>query len=114
MKRTNIKKENREKYSGNEVKRYIGAVSEEFRGHVKVVAEQYLDIKNTLNSHTEAIGEIKGTLNSHTEMIAKVMENIEILKGDMGEVKNDLKQKVGRSEFVTLERRVRLLESKVK
>lgn len=121
MKKGETKKEKREEYSGNDVKRYVGAISEEFRGYVKAVAEQYGDVKRKLDthsekldSHTKILDSHTVTLNSHTEMIAKMMENIEILKGDMSEVKNDLKQKIDRHEFVTLERRVRVLESKVR
>ena len=107
MRKVKSKEIKRERYTGDDVKRYVGVVSEEFRGYVKAVAEQYRGVDRKLDVHKEI-------LDSHTEMIAKMMENIEILKGDMGEVKNDLTQKIDRHEFGTLERRVRLLESKVR
>src|SRR3989338_4142301 len=65
----NTRKKSAAKYSGDDVKRYIGAVSEEFRGHVKAVAEQYSDIKRTLDSHTETLNSHTKTLDSHTEIL---------------------------------------------
>ncbi|KKU76301.1 MAG: hypothetical protein UY03_C0039G0004 [Parcubacteria group bacterium GW2011_GWA2_47_64] len=115
-------------YSGGDVKRYLGILKEHFDDKVAVVSEQFVDVRRDiagvkstldshtqiLDSHTEKLNSHTGKLDSHTEMIGKIMTDIEILKGDMSEVKNDLKQKINRNEFVSLERRVRLLESKVK
>src|SRR3989344_2802270 len=111
----NTRKKSAAKYSGDDVKRYIGAVSEEFRGHVKAVAEQYSDIKRTLDSHTEILNSHTKTLdshgrilhshteilnshtktldshdrilNSHTEMIGKLMEDTAIIKSDIEFIK---------------------------
>ncbi|HBV01554.1 MAG TPA: hypothetical protein DEF00_04185 [Candidatus Taylorbacteria bacterium] len=43
-----------------------------------------------------------------------VKSDIEVIKSDIGVIKTDLKQKVDRSEFAVLERRVLRLESKVR
>ena len=80
-------------YSGDEVKRYVGVIAEEFRGHVKTVGEQYAAL---------------------AEMVGKTMENVEILKGDMDIVKSGFKQKLDYNEFSALQRRVRILETKIK
>jgi len=113
-------------YSSDDVKRYIGAVTEKYEDGLKVLGEGIMDIKSTQDLHTKI-------LESHTEMVGQLMEDVTILKEDvsvlkkdvgilkedvsvlkedMGEVKNDLKIKLDRSEFVSLERRVRVLESK--
>jgi len=74
-----------------DMKRYMGALKEEFESRVAVIAEQYKDIK--------------GTLNSHTEMIGQVLVEID-------DIKDRLKQKVDYADFVKLEKRVRALEVK--
>lgn len=95
-----ILKEQREEYQ-----RYLDVLKEDFDGKVKLIAEQYDSIKETLNSHTE-------TLNSHTEMIASTKEDIEIMKVDIAFIKNGLKKKVDAEEFEALETRVAILEAK--
>jgi hypothetical protein len=73
-----IKKENNrmlKKYT-NEVKRYIRILGDDFDKKVKAIAEQYLEIKKTLNTHTE--------------MIASTQEAIEIIKLDIQFIKNSL------------------------
>lgn len=89
----NILTEQREEYQ-----HYIGVLKEDFDSKVEVIAEQYTDIKNTLDEHTEMTSSIQG--------------NIEIIKLDIEFIKNELKKKVDRDEFAALERRVALLESK--
>ncbi|MBI1754817.1 hypothetical protein HYR65_00860 [Candidatus Azambacteria bacterium] len=111
-----------------DVKRHISTLSEDFKNQVKIVAEQYVDIKKdigrikeTLDSHTE-------TLNAHTEMIGSMKEDIEVMKVDIATTKTDveiiktdvefikggLKKKVDYDEFAALERRLVLVESKVR
>lgn len=88
-----------------EINRHQNILYEKFQGEVKVIAEQYTDIRNTLDEHTQI-------LDSHTEMISSIKEDIEIIKLDIEFIKNDLKKKVDRDEFAALERRLALLESK--
>ena len=45
-------------------------------------------------------------------MIGSIKEDIEIMKVDIAFIKNGLKEKVDRDEFVALEKRVILLEAK--
>ncbi len=100
-----MSKMKKETYSTDEVRRYIGAVSEQFQDGIKVIGEQYHDLKRdikrideTLNSHTE-------TLNSHTGMIGQIMIQLE-------EIRGELKQKVDYRDFAKLERRVAVLEAR--
>jgi len=125
-----------------EVNRHQNILYEKFHGEVKVIAEQYTDIKNTLDehteildSHTEMIGSMKTDikiikdnldehtrilgehtrmLGEHTEMIGSMKTDIEIIKTNIEFIKNSLKRKVDLEEFETLEKRVRLLESRIK
>ena len=85
--------------SDEDMKRHIGALSEDFQSKVAFIAEQYGDIKKELSSHTEMIGDLS--------------ENMEIVKTNIEFIKNELKKKVDYDEFISLERRVRLLEEKV-
>jgi hypothetical protein len=93
------------KKSNADIKRYTGALSEEFQGHVKVIAEQHLDIKKDIK-------DIKSTLGSHTEMIGKLAVDMEIVKTNVETIKGDLKRKVDYDEFLKLERRVSAIEAK--
>ncbi|TSC96589.1 MAG: hypothetical protein Athens071426_149 [Parcubacteria group bacterium Athens0714_26] len=86
--------------------RHLGVIIENVDDKVSLLAEQYGDIKKTLDSHTEI-------LNSHTEMIVKNTEDIEIIKSDTSFIKNSLKVKVDLEEFKYLEQRVSLLEKKL-
>ena len=96
------------------MKRYLGALHEEHMAGLKAMGEQFLDV-------TRRFDGIDKTQRSHTEMIGKlavdmevVKSDIEVIKSDISIIKTDLKQKVDRTEFVTLERRVMRLESKVR
>ena len=78
--------------------RSLGVLIEHVDGHVGLIAEQYGDIKKTLNNHTEMIGSIK--------------TDIEIIKEDISFIKGGLKRKVDAEEFSFLEKRVALLEKR--
>lgn len=85
--------------------RHIGVLVEATNHEVKLIAEQYGDIKSE-------IGGIKKTLDSHTEMIGNLAVNLEIVKSDIEFMKHSLKRKVDVEEFSALERRVALLEKR--
>ena len=76
-------------HSDDDVKRYVGAVTEQFTDGLKALGEQYFDIKKSLNSHTEMIGDILVRLE---------------------ESKNEFKQKVDYKDFAKLQVRVAHLE----
>ena len=99
------KKQSRKKLGGHEDIRHLGVLIERVDDNVKLVAEQYGDIKKD-------IGSIKDTLNSHTEMIGKLTIDMAIVKEDVEFIKSGLKKKVDADEFAALERRVLLLEKR--
>ena len=85
--------------------RGIGVILESLDGKISLVAEQYGDIKTTLDAHTK-------TLALHTEMIGALTIDMAIVKEDVEFIKNSLKRKVDVEEFAALERRVALLEKR--
>jgi hypothetical protein len=118
-----------------EYQRYLGVIKEDFNSKVEIVAEQYLDIKKTLDSHTKILDSHTKildshtktldshtkildshtkTLESHTEMIVSIKEDVEIIKLDIEFIKNELRKKVNWDEFAALEKRVALVESRIK
>lgn len=115
--------------------RRLGVVIEGVNENVKLIAEQYGDIKKdirsikeTLDSHSATLASHTETLASHTEMIGSIKEDVEVMKTDIAETKTDvtiiksdiefikggIKKKVDYDEFIALERRMTLLESKVR
>lgn len=125
-----------------DIKRHMSVLSEDFQSKIQIIVEQYGDIKNTLDSHTKILESHTEILESHTEMIASIKEDVEvmkidladtkkdvevmkgdiastkadveIIKTDIGFIKGDLKKKVDHDEFLTLERRMKLTESKMR
>lgn len=86
-----------EKYN-QDVKRHMSVLTEDFKNEVKIIAEQ-------VTANTEKLEE-------HDQRFNKLDETLETIKLDIEVIKNDLKQKVGRDEFVILERRISILEAK--
>ena len=78
--------------------------------------------QNKQESHTEEIKRYLGALNEDNqskldiviERITGIDENIEIMKTDIEFIKSGLSRKVDYEEFIELERRVSVLESKVR
>ncbi len=79
-----------------EYQRYLGVLTESFGSQVKLVAESTIGIQQQLASIRD--------------MVAKNTEDIEEMKMDLHIIRHDLKEKVGRDEFVVLENRVAKLE----
>lgn len=108
----------------DDIKRYLGALAEDFQGRVSAIAEQFSGISEKLDSHTQMFGDINEKLEEHsrilshhTQMFGEVNKKLDShsqmigqLMVDAQEIKIDLKQKVDRSEFVPLEKRVIALE----
>lgn len=86
--------------------RNLGALVEDNNHKLSGVAEQYLVL------HKDISG-IKNTLDNHTEMIGKLAVDINIVKTNVEFLKGGLKKKVDYDEFLALERRLSLVESKL-
>ena len=111
MKRPITRNNNKGSYSGNEMKRYLGALTETHNEHLKTIKENSLIINKKMDGMKEILG-------SHTEMIGVLLEDVSTLKSDMVVVKEDLlaisgdlKKKVDYEEFLTLVKRVQNLEA---
>lgn len=85
-----------------EYQRYIDILYKKFQSDIKVLGE---DLSAGIAKNAEGIA-------GNAEMIAKNAENIEIIKSDIQFIKQELRHKVDRDEFETLEKRVMLLERK--
>lgn len=92
-------------YSGDEVKRYLGSLSEDFQHKVSAIGEQFGGLNTKIDKINTKLDEHGRVLNSHTQMIGQLMTDVQ-------EIKNDLKQKVDRTEFARLEKRVLAIESR--
>lgn len=100
-----VKKSVAKSYSGDEVKRYIGSLSEDFQHKVSAIGEQFGGLNKKIDGINVKLDEHGKILNSHTQMIGQLMTDVQ-------EIKNDLKQKVDRTEFARLEKRVLAIESR--
>ena len=80
--------------------RGLGVLIEHNNDKISAVAEQYTSINRKLDSHTEMVG--------------KLAVDMEIVKTNVEFLKGSLKKKVDYDEFLALERRLSLVESKVK
>lgn len=85
--------------------RRLGVMVEAGNDKWDLIAEQYGDIKKTLDEHTQ-------TLKAHTEMFGQVFVDLSIIKEDVEFIKTDLKKKVDIDQFAALEKRVAFLERK--
>ena len=95
----------------NEYKEHTDKKIEEVKRHFDVVKEDIDDKFKIVNENFNLVFE---KLDSHTEMTGSMKVDIEIIKNDIEMIKNSLRKKVDWEEFETLEKRVRILESKIK
>jgi len=83
----------------DEYQRYLGVLAENFESQIKLIAE--------------SLSGVQEQLIAIRDMVAKNTEDIEVIKMDISIIRNDLKEKVDRDEFVALEKRLHLLEKKL-
>jgi chromosome segregation ATPase len=77
IKKAGSKKDVRKESHTDEIKRYIGAVTESFQGSVSAIAEQFLGLNKKVDLNTEMTGHL--------------LEEVTLLKEEMKEVKSELK-----------------------
>ncbi|HUI44452.1 MAG TPA: hypothetical protein VL122_00505 [Nitrospirota bacterium] len=77
----------------NEFQHFMGIMKEDFDSKIDLIGEQYGTIK---------------------EMMGTIAEDMQIVKSDIEFIKGSLRKKVDYDEFQALERRVAMLESKVR
>ncbi|MFH1192533.1 MAG: hypothetical protein V1655_03600 [bacterium] len=84
---------------GKEFQLHISFLMENIDARFKAINEQYEDIRKTLDSHTEMLGEMK--------------EDIEIMKSELRIMRRELNGKAEFKDVIILEKRVCVLEEKV-
>ena len=84
-------------------KREFGVVLESIDSKVQHIVE-------AVDTHTKQLERLEGV----PDTLAAMKDGIEAIKVTTGNMKNDLKQKVDREEFVALENRVALVEAKLR
>jgi len=97
-----------------ETNRHFDVVAEDIKDKIATVSEQVAanaekiaTVSGQVAANAEKIENLSGQVSANTETLEIIKLNIEVIK-------NDLKQKVSREEFVILEKRVDLLEAKQK
>ena|SRR3989338_4258326 len=105
-----------DKYMADDLKQFIKEQGEETRRHFDVVAEDLTSeiqtVAEQVASNTEKITSIQEKLVEHDARFGGIESTLEIMKIDLEFIKNELKQKVNRDEFVVLEKRLSMLEIK--
>ena len=100
------------KEEGEKTRRYVDERAVETQRHFDVVAEEMKGEIRQVAEGTAMNTERLGRIGKQTEKIEPMQEDIEAIKATLDIMKNDLKQKVDRDEFVALERRVGTLEAR--
>lgn len=85
-------------------------LKEEIIRHFNVIAE---DVKSDVQAVAEQVGANTEKLISLQSSVQRIDETLDIMKLDIGFIKNELKQKVNQEEFALLEKRLSVLETKV-
>jgi len=89
----------------DETKRHFDVVAEDLKDNMKLLSEQIGSNSIKIESNSKKLDDVSGQMSSSTE-------TLEIIKMDLGFIKNELKQKISRDEFIILEKRVSLLENR--
>ncbi len=110
----------KDNYTKDEMKRYLGALSENHNEHLKAINKNFIIVNRKLDEHTKILNRHEKILNrhdekldSHTKMIGGIATDVSVLKDDMQVVKKELKRKVDYDEFILLVKRVNKLEAKI-
>ena len=101
--------------------RHNNVLYEKFRGDVKTLSEGWQYVKDKVDiiaDRQDVMGEklevVSVKLDAAIEMASESKQDISTIKSDISVIKYDLKEKVDRSEFAALEKRVILLENKTR
>jgi len=78
---------------------------------IKEILEDY---KDETKRHFDVVSEdLKNNISVLSEQVGSNAETLEIIKMDLDFIKNELKEKISRDEFIILEKRISLLENKL-
>lgn len=96
------------------LERHNEILYEKFRGDVKILSEGWAYVKDKVEQLAENQEIMSVKLDAVIEMASESKQDISTIKSDISVIKYDLKEKVDRSEFAALEKRVILLENKIR
>lgn len=99
-------KKTKKNYTSTEV----GTILEEVRSDFKVFGESLGNVERRGNATFEAVGKLQEGVTILKEDVKTLKNDMVFVKGELGIIRNELKEKVGRDEFVLLEKRVAFLE----
>jgi predicted nucleic acid-binding Zn-ribbon protein len=109
---TKVKKVDSETMTVGEIKRHMTALSEDFRGRVKAIGEQFSGLNKKLDAHDEQFKKIDGQFRVVHHTLGAMKEDMEVMKEDLSIIKADVRKRVTYEEFESLSKRVILLEKK--
>ena len=101
-------------HTTDEVKRYLGSLSEDFHGRVAAIGEQFSGLNKKIDGVAEDVQIMKSDINDIQNDVAGIKTDITVMKGDIDIIKRDVKKKVDYDEFHALGRRVSALEQKIR
>lgn len=85
----------------------VGTILEGIRGDFKAFGESLGNVEKKGEATFEAVGKLQ-------EGVTTLKDDMEFVKGELGIIRNELKEKIGRDEFILLEKRVVILEKIVR
>lgn len=96
-----------------ETQRHFEVLTEHMDGKFQLLTEQVAANTEKLEEHSAILKEHSQRFDIIDVKFAGIDENLDIMKTDLEFIKNELKQKVSRDEFVFLEKRVSMIETKL-
>ena len=101
------------------MQRHVGVLSEEYQSRLSAVAEQMgglnhrIDIvSDHLDILTERVDDLAGQMNTLVAQVSRLATAVEGVQSETESIKKAFQKKIGYDEFVALEQRVRMLESR--
>ncbi|MCK9352329.1 MAG: hypothetical protein WCT49_04600 [Candidatus Paceibacterota bacterium] len=93
-----------------EIKRYIGALSEEFQHRVSAIGEQFSSLHEKLDEHGKKLDEHGKKLDEHKRILDMHTEMIGEMSVDIQEIKDILDEKADKKSVILLEKRLLRVE----
>lgn len=113
MKKGKVKFNENVHYSPTEMNHYLGALNEVHGETLKAINENFTIVNRKIDSHTEMIGSLMENMEIVKGDISTLTSDMTIVKEDLSVIKSELKRKVDYDEFLSLVKRVQKIESKI-
>ncbi len=96
-----------------EYQRHLGVIAESFESQTKLIAESISGIQGQLVAIKEMVAKNSEDIEVIKIEIFGMKKDMEIMKSDIGIIKQNLRRKVDLEDFEILEKRVMFLEKKL-